>query len=84
MRRADDRLAVVIGPCSIHNPEAAVEYATRLANLLKGFGDTLELVMRVYFAKPRTAVGWKRLINDPNLDDSFEIERGLRLAPGLL
>jgi 3-deoxy-7-phosphoheptulonate synthase len=84
MNREDDRLAVVIGPCSIHDPKAAMDYAGRLASLRGRFGDTLELVMRVYFAKPRTTVGWKGLINDPNLDGSFEIERGLRLARGLL
>ena len=80
----DDRLAVMIGPCSIHDPTAAMEYATRLAALRHRFDDTLEIIMRVYFAKPRTTVGWKGLINDPNLDGSFEIERGLRLARGLL
>ncbi|MEX2617158.1 MAG: 3-deoxy-7-phosphoheptulonate synthase [Alphaproteobacteria bacterium] len=84
LHRRDDRLAVVIGPCSIHDPAAAMEYATRLAALRGRFGDTLELVMRVYFSKPRTTVGWKGLINDPNLDGSFEIERGLRLARRLL
>ena len=80
----DDRLAVVIGPCSIHDPEAAMDYAGRLAALRERLGDRLEIVMRVYFEKPRTTVGWKGLINDPNLDGSFEIERGLRLARGLL
>ncbi|MDA1101261.1 MAG: 3-deoxy-7-phosphoheptulonate synthase [Proteobacteria bacterium] len=80
----DDRLAVVIGPCSIHDPEAAMDYAARLAALRQRLGDRLEIVMRVYFEKPRTTVGWKGLINDPNLDGSFEIERGLRLARGLL
>lgn len=80
----DDRLAVIIGPCSIHDAAAAMDYAARLAALRQRFGDHLEIVMRVYFEKPRTTVGWKGLINDPNLDDSFEIERGLRLARGLL
>ncbi len=80
----DDRLAVVIGPCSIHDPKAAMDYAARLAALRQRLGDNLEIVMRVYFEKPRTTVGWKGLINDPNLDGSFEIERGLRLARGLL
>lgn len=84
LHRRDDRLAVVIGPCSIHDPAAAMGYATRLAALRDRFGDTLEIVMRVYFSKPRTTVGWKGLINDPNLDGSFEIERGLRLARRLL
>ena len=81
---ADDRLAVVIGPCSIHDPQAAMEYAGRLAAQRERFGDALEIVMRVYFEKPRTTVGWKGLINDPNLDGSFRIDKGLRLARGLL
>lgn len=80
----DDRLAVVIGPCSIHNPEAAREYAERLARERARFGGELELVMRVYFEKPRTTVGWKGLINDPGLDGSFRINDGLRLARKLL
>ena len=81
---ADDRLAVVIGPCSIHDPHAALEYATRLAPLRGELGDALEIVMRVYFEKPRTTVGWKGLINDPDLDGSFQIDKGLRTARGLL
>lgn len=80
----DDRLAVVIGPCSIHDPRAALEYAQRLAAQRARHADTLEIVMRVYFEKPRTTVGWKGLINDPDLDGSFRIDRGLRLARGLL
>ncbi|CTP90384.1 Phospho-2-dehydro-3-deoxyheptonate aldolase, Phe-sensitive [Xanthomonas translucens pv. arrhenatheri LMG 727] len=80
----DDRLAVVIGPCSIHDPVAAMEYAQRLRPLRDSYGDALEIVMRVYFEKPRTTVGWKGLINDPNLDGSFDINKGLRLARGLL
>jgi 3-deoxy-7-phosphoheptulonate synthase len=84
VHREDDRLAVVIGPCSIHDPEAAMDYAARLAALRQRLGDRLEIIMRVYFEKPRTTVGWKGLINDPGLDGSFEIERGLRLARGLL
>jgi 3-deoxy-7-phosphoheptulonate synthase len=80
----DDRLAVVIGPCSIHDTRAALEYAARLAPLRRELGDALEIVMRVYFEKPRTTVGWKGLINDPDLDDSFQIDKGLRLARGLL
>jgi 3-deoxy-7-phosphoheptulonate synthase len=80
----DDRLAVVIGPCSIHDPVAAMEYAQRLRPLRDTYGDALEIVMRVYFEKPRTTVGWKGLINDPNLDGSFDINKGLRLARGLL
>jgi 3-deoxy-7-phosphoheptulonate synthase len=81
---ADDRLAVVIGPCSIHDPAAAMEYAHRLAAVRTVLQDDLEIVMRVYFAKPRTTVGWKGLINDPALDGSFRIDDGLRLARKLL
>ena len=80
----DDRLAVVIGPCSIHDPEAAIEYAERLRPLRDELGDALEIVMRVYFEKPRTTIGWKGLINDPDLDGSFNINKGLRLARRLL
>ena len=80
----DDRLAVVIGPCSIHDTKAAMEYASRLKQQRDRFSDTLEIVMRVYFEKPRTTVGWKGLINDPDLDGSFNINKGLRLARGLL
>ncbi len=80
----DDRLAVVIGPCSIHDVRAAREYAERLARERARLGGELELVMRVYFEKPRTTVGWKGLINDPDLDGSFRINAGLRLARELL
>ena len=80
----DDRLAVVIGPCSIHDRNAAMDYARRLRPLRDTFGDALEIVMRVYFEKPRTTVGWKGLINDPDLDGSFNINKGLHLARGLL
>lgn len=80
----DDRLAVVIGPCSIHDPEAALDYARRLAAERQRLSGTLEIIMRVYFEKPRTTVGWKGLINDPNLDGSFEINKGLRLARKVL
>jgi 3-deoxy-7-phosphoheptulonate synthase len=80
----DDRLAVVIGPCSIHDPAAAREYARRLAAERVRLGAELEIVMRVYFEKPRTTVGWKGLINDPDLDGSFRINHGLRLARELL
>jgi 3-deoxy-7-phosphoheptulonate synthase len=80
----DDRLAVVIGPCSIHDIEAAREYAERLAAVRHRLRDDLEIVMRVYFAKPRTTVGWKGLINDPYLDGSFRIDDGLRLSRKLL
>jgi 3-deoxy-7-phosphoheptulonate synthase len=80
----DDRLAVVIGPCSIHDVESAMEYAARLARQRERFRDTLEIIMRVYFEKPRTTVGWKGLINDPDLDGSFDINRGLQTARRLL
>ncbi len=80
----DDRLLVVIGPCSIHNPAAALEYARRLAGQRAKHADTLEIVMRVYFEKPRTTVGWKGLINDPYLDESYRIDEGLRIARQLL
>ena len=80
----DDRLVVVIGPCSIHDTAAAMEYARRLLGQRRRFADTLEIVMRVYFEKPRTTVGWKGLINDPDLDGSFRIDKGLRLARTLL
>jgi 3-deoxy-7-phosphoheptulonate synthase len=80
----DDRLAVVIGPCSIHDPEAALDYARRLQPLRQRLGGELEIIMRVYFEKPRTTVGWKGLINDPDLDGSFQIDKGLRLARSLL
>ncbi|MGD8914695.1 MAG: 3-deoxy-7-phosphoheptulonate synthase AroG [Candidatus Thiodiazotropha sp.] len=80
----DDRLLVIIGPCSVHDPEAALEYAQRLQPVRERLRDDLEVVMRVYFEKPRTTVGWKGLINDPTLDDRFEINTGLRLARKLL
>lgn len=80
----DDRLIVIAGPCSIHDPVAARDYAERLQRQRLRFGAELEIVMRVYFEKPRTTVGWKGLINDPRLDGSFRIEEGLRLARGLL
>ncbi len=81
---ADDRLAVVVGPCSIHDPAAAIEYAQKLKPLRDALAGELEIVMRVYFEKPRTTVGWKGLINDPDLDGSFNINKGLRIARGLL
>ena len=81
---SDDRLLVVVGPCSIHDPVAAVDYAARLAALRERLADRLEIVMRVYFEKPRTTVGWKGLINDPDLDGSFDINKGLRLARNVL
>ncbi len=80
----DDRLLVVIGPCSIHDPEAALEYGERLSQQAERWKDELKVVMRVYFEKPRTTVGWKGLINDPHLNDSFAINEGLRTARGLL
>ncbi|RUP24288.1 MAG: 3-deoxy-7-phosphoheptulonate synthase [Curvibacter sp.] len=84
MAGKDDRLLVVIGPCSIHDPAAAVEYARRLKVEREKYADTLEIVMRVYFEKPRTTVGWKGLINDPYLDESYRIDEGLRIARQLL
>jgi len=80
----DDRLLVIIGPCSIHDPKAALDYARRLAEARGRHAGELEVLMRVYFEKPRTTVGWKGLINDPRLDGSFQINEGLRLARRLL
>jgi 3-deoxy-7-phosphoheptulonate synthase len=80
----DDRLAVVIGPCSIHDPQAALEYAGKLKAMRDRLKGDLEIVMRVYFEKPRTTVGWKGLINDPDLDGSFNINKGVRIARELL
>jgi 3-deoxy-7-phosphoheptulonate synthase len=84
MQRQDDRLLVIIGPCSIHDPVAAVEYARRLKAERERHADTLEIVMRVYFEKPRTTVGWKGLINDPYLDETYRIDEGLRIGRQLL
>ena len=84
MQREDDRLLVIMGPCSIHDPLAAVEYARKLKRERDRFAGTLEVVMRVYFEKPRTTVGWKGLINDPYLDESYRIHEGLRIARQLL
>ena len=84
MKGKDDRLLVIIGPCSIHDPAAALDYAKRLKEQRDHYADTLEIVMRVYFEKPRTTVGWKGLINDPYLDESFRIDEGLRIARQLL
>ncbi len=81
---ADDRLLVVVGPCSIHDPAAALEYGARLRKAADLHANDLVIVMRVYFEKPRTTVGWKGLINDPGMDDTFDINRGLRLARKLL
>jgi len=80
----DDRLVVITGPCSVHDPDAAREYAARLKKLIDELADDLCIIMRVYFEKPRTTVGWKGLINDPDLDESFKINKGLRLARQLL
>eukprot|EP01155_Anaeramoeba_flamelloides_P000098 Anaeramoba_flamelloidesa100681_18.p1 GENE.a100681_18~~a100681_18.p1 ORF type:complete len:356 (-),score=46.33 a100681_18:320-1387(-) len=82
--RKDKRLFVVVGPCSIHDPEAALEYGRKLKALAEEVKDTLYLVMRVYFEKPRTTVGWKGLINDPHMNDSFDIEEGLHIGRKLL
>ncbi len=84
LRREDDRLLAVVGPCSIHDPDAAREYGERLLREAKRLEDDLLVIMRVYFEKPRTTVGWKGLINDPGLDGSFDINHGLRAARGLL
>jgi 3-deoxy-7-phosphoheptulonate synthase len=84
MDRKSDRFLVIVGPCSIHDPKAAIEYANKLKSAAARFADELVLVMRVYFEKPRTTVGWKGLINDPRLDDSYKINDGLRLARRLL
>jgi 3-deoxy-7-phosphoheptulonate synthase len=80
----DDRLVVVVGPCSIHDPSAALKYAELLEGAAERLKGELQIIMRVYFEKPRTTVGWKGLINDPNLDESFEINKGLRIARRLL
>ena len=80
----DDRLQVIVGPCSIHDPKAALEYGRLLKGVADRLADDLHIVMRVYFEKPRTRVGWKGLINDPDLDTSFNINKGLRAARGLL
>ena len=81
---ADDRLLVIVGPCSIHDPVAALDYAKRLAAVASELTDQLCIVMRVYFEKPRTTLGWKGLINDPHLDNSFDVNHGLRIARKLL
>ncbi len=84
LRGEDDRLLAIVGPCSIHDPEAALEYAVKLKEVAALIGKDVFVIMRVYFEKPRTTVGWKGLINDPHLDDSFDINHGLRIARGLL
>src|SRR5262249_13595192 len=83
LNRVTDRLLVVIGPCSIHDPDAAVDYAKRLIDVRQSLASDLEIVMRIYFEKPRTTVGWKGLINDPYLNGSFRINEGLRIARDL-
>ena len=84
LKGQDDRLLVIVGPCSIHDPETAIEYGKKLKAEAERLSDDLLVVMRVYFEKPRTTVGWKGLINAPHLDDSFDINHGLRVARGLL
>ena len=84
LRGADDRLLVVVGPCSAHDPEAVLDYARRLSAASERLSDDLLIVMRVYFEKPRTTTGWKGLINDPDLDGTYDIPRGLRLARRVL
>lgn len=84
LRQEDQRMLVVVGPCSIHEEKSALEYAGRLAKLQKELADRMEIVMRVYFEKPRTTIGWKGLINDPHLDGSQDIETGLKIARRLL
>lgn len=84
MQRRDDRLLVIMGPCSIHDPVAAVEYARKLKAQRDQYAGSLEIVMRVYFEKPRTTVGWKGLINDPYLDETYRIDEGLRIGRQLL
>ncbi|SEH92367.1 3-deoxy-D-arabinoheptulosonate-7-phosphate synthase [Mycolicibacterium rutilum] len=80
----DNRLLVVVGPCSVHDPAAALDYASRLVRIADELRDKLKIVMRVYFEKPRTTIGWKGLINDPDMDGTFDVRRGLRLARQLL
>ena len=82
--QSDDKLIVVVGPCSIHDPEAALEYAGNLIKASKKYKESLQIIMRVYFEKPRTTIGWKGLINDPDLDNSFNINKGISLARQLL
>jgi len=84
MHDRDDRLVVIVGPCSIHDPKAALEYSKRLIAVRDALEEDLVIIMRVYFEKPRTTVGWKGLINDPEMDNSFHINKGLRLARKLL
>lgn len=78
--QTSDRVIVIVGPCSIHDPEAAIEYARRLFEVKERLKDDLVIVMRAYLEKPRTTVGWKGLINDPDIDESFQINKGLRVS----
>src|SRR5438309_1004155 len=80
LRGEDARLLCVVGPCSIHDPEAALDYAERMARLRRTLADRLYIIMRVYFEKPRTTIGWKGLINDPHMDDRRDVHAGLRTA----
>lgn len=80
----DDRLLVIVGPCSVHDPAAALDYATQLSEVRRPLHRELEIMMRVYFEKPRTCLGWKGLINDPHLDESHDIDTGLRIARKLM
>jgi len=82
--RKDDRVIIIVGPCSVHDTKAAIEYAQRLAKFAETIKDQIFIVMRVYFEKPRTTVGWKGLINDPYLDGSFQIEKGMTLGRELM
>ncbi|HEY9664872.1 MAG TPA: 3-deoxy-7-phosphoheptulonate synthase, partial [Allocoleopsis sp.] len=84
LQNEDQRLLVIVGPCSVHDINAAYEYGEKLLSLRKELEDDLEIVMRVYFEKPRTTIGWKGLINDPHLDGSYDINTGLRVARKLL
>ena len=84
LHNKDDRIFVVVGPCSIHDPESAIEYATKLANASKEFDENLLIIMRVYFEKPRTTVGWKGLINDPDINETYDISKGVEIARKLL
>ena len=80
LHKIDSRLIVIVGPCSIHDPKAAIDYAVRLKEVSDKLNDDLHIVMRVYFEKPRTTVGWKGLINDPDLNDTFNINKGLKFG----
>ena len=79
LHKSDSRLLVIVGPCSIHDVDAAMEYATRLMKLKNEVSENILIVMRVYFEKPRTVIGWKGLINDPDLDNSFNINKGIKI-----